>query len=128
MGEVIVPKLRAISLKVDGNRVIIIEGGKIVLNLPWNMAGPIGKALVKNAKKAEENEKALQIIKDQALIQRVGFPVGLTNNPEMQKEAMKVAQHDKDLRRFLPGGIKSEGIVGTPTVIKKPPSNGGNNA
>jgi len=119
--DIHVPKLRLLGVRVDKDRVIILEEGKAILNIPWNMALPLGKALVKRAKTAEEHANALQIIKDQALIQRVGFPIGLTNNPAIQKEAMKEAVNDRDLRRALPGGIKSQSIVGTPTVIKKPP-------
>ena len=119
--DIHVPKLRLLGVRVDKDRVIILEEGKAILNIPWNMALPLGKALVKRAKTAEEHANALQIIKDQALIQRVGFPIGLTNNPAIQKEAMKEAVNSRELRRALPGGIKSQSIVGVPTVIKKPP-------
>lgn len=121
--EIIVPKLRLVEVKVDEDkgRVIILEEGKVVLNVPWNMALSIGKSMIKQAKIVEEHENANQIIKDQALIQRVGFPVGLTNNPKIQKEAMKEAVNSKKLRKALPGGIKSQSIVGTPTLIQKQP-------
>ena len=129
MGVMIVPKRKDCRVRQEGTRVLIISEGKLLLDLPWKAALAISKGLHTAAKLAEEQAKVLEIIKDQALIQRAGFPVGLTNNPAIQKEAMKVAQHDRDLRRFLPGGIKSESIVGTPTLIKKPPPNkGGNNA
>ena len=92
-----------------------------MLDVPWNMALSIGRSLIKQAKIVEEHVKAPGIIKDQALLQRVGFPIGLTNNPAIQKEAMKEAVNSKELRKAFPGGIKSQSAVGTPTVIKKPP-------
>jgi len=129
MGGVYIPKIREAKVKQNGTRVLVLIDGKLALDLPWEAALALSKGIRIQAKRAEELAKAPQIIQDQALIQRAGFPVGLTNNPDIQKEAMKVAQHDRKLRRFLPGGIKSEGAVGTPTVIKKlPPNNGGNNA
>lgn len=120
--DIVVPKLRLVEVKVDKDkgRIIILEQGKVVLDIPWNMALSIGRSLIKQAKIVEEHENAGQIIKDQALLQRVGFPIGLTNNPDIQKEAMKEAVHSKELRKALPGGIKSQSAVGTPTLIKKP--------
>lgn len=121
MAEIIVPKLRVIEVKVRNERVIVLEEGKAVLNMPWEMALSVGKALVKRAKVAEERANALQVIKDQALLIRAGAPVGLTSNPEIQKEAVKEATHSRELRRALPGGIRSQSVVGAPTIIKKSP-------
>lgn len=121
--EIIVPKLRLVEVKIDKDkgRVIILEEGKVVLDVPWNMALSIGRSLIKQAKIVEEHVKAPEIIKGQALLQRVGFPIGLTNNPDIQKEAMKEAVNSKELRKAFPGGIKSQSAVGVPSVIKKPP-------
>lgn len=127
--DVVVPKIKDCRVRQEGTRVLIISEGKLVLDLPWKAAFAVSKGLLTAAKLAEEQAEALKIIQDQALIQRAGFPIGLTNNPEIQKEAMKEAVHNRRLRRALPGGIKSQSVVGTPTLIKKPPANkGGNNA
>ena len=127
--EVIVPKIKDCKVRQEGTRVLIISEGKLLLDLPWKAALAVSKGLRVAARLAEEQVEALKIIQDQALIQRVGFPIGLTNNPVIQKEAMKEAVHNRGLRRALPGGIKSQSAVGTPTLIKKPPPNkGGNNA
>jgi hypothetical protein len=115
------PKLRAIRVTHDLNRVYVIEDGEVCLDIPWQMALDISKNMYKHAKLAEEDDKALSIIQDNALLLRAGFPVGLTDRPDMQKETLHVAKNDRDLRRRLPGGIKSQTIVGTPTVIKHPP-------
>jgi len=129
MGGVYIPKIREAKVKQNGTRVLVLIDGKLVLDLPWEAALDLSKGIRIQAKRAEELAKAPQIIQDQAVIQRAGFPVGLTNNPDIQKEALKVAQHDRKLRKFMPGGIKSQGAVGTPTLIKRPPPNkGGNNA
>ena len=121
MGVLIVPKRKDCRVRQEGTRVLIISEGKLLLDLPWKAALEVSKGLRIAAKLAEEEVNVLKIIADQALIQRTGFPVGLTNNPAIQKEAMKEAVHNRDLRRALPGGIKSQSIVGTPTLIKKPP-------
>jgi len=88
MGEVLTPKMRVIRIVDDGSRVVVIEDGKVCLNVTWEMADQIAKSLIKHARKAEENEKALNIIGDQAFLLRAGVPLGLSNRKDIQKEAV----------------------------------------
>lgn len=85
----------------------------------------LGRALVAVAHKAEEWAVALAVAYDAAILLRTGAPFGLTSQPDILKEAVKLARDDRDLRRWLPGGIRSQEIVGEPTLIVGPPPQGG---
>lgn len=121
----------AVRIRHEGARVIVIREGQAVLDLPWGAALEIGKALIAQARKAEEIVEAGHVIADHALLTRLGVPVGLSNNPLIKAEAWKEAQWNTDLRRSIPRGIgiPSGEAVGTPTLShkhKKGASNGQN--
>lgn len=124
MAKISVPKLRVLRVLNDGNRIIVIEEGKTVLNIPWEMADNLSKALTKYARKAEEMDKVDQIVRDQAILMRAGTPIGLSNNTDIQKEAVKEALYNKKLRRVMPnkmGNIESKENFGTPSLIQIKP-------
>lgn len=108
------------TIRREGSKVVLIVNGAATV-LPWEAAEEIGRGLIAKARQAEEQEKALGIIADHALLLRAGFPVGLTNRPDMQAEAAHVAQFDRDLRRYLPGGIRSREMIHVPTIIAHSP-------
>jgi hypothetical protein len=60
---------------------------------------------------------------DSAILHRSGARFGLTDNPLIKAEAKKEAVHNRDLRRFMPDGIKSAEVIGAPTVYlgSRPP-------
>lgn len=111
------------NVKQDGNRVILALNGTEI-SLPYGAALAIAKALREKGLLAEENARAIsgELITDQAILQRAGMPFGLTSHPKIQAEAMKEAVSNRDLRRYMPGGIKSQRMIGTPTVIPHPPT------
>lgn len=113
----IIPATQRVDMKVDGNRVLLAADGKFITSMPWEKALEVAAALVRLAREAEENEKALAIAQDGAILLRAGAPFGLTNNPKIQAEVKKLAEHDTKLRRYMPAGVKGKGIVGTPTII-----------
>lgn len=124
MSDVIVPKLRAIRVVNDGNRVIVIDGSKVVLNVTWEMADAVATAMKKYARIAEEADKAASIVADQAFLMRAGVPIGLSNRKDIQREAAKEALYDKQLRRIMPsrmGNIESKESLGTPSLIQMKP-------
>ena len=124
MGNIRILKPRTIRVIPDNNRVVILEEGKTILNVPWMTADLIGKSMQKQARKAEENEKALNIVGDQAFLMRAGIPLGLSNRRDIQKEAVKEALYNKKLRRIMPnkmGNIESKESFGTPSLIQKKP-------
>lgn len=124
MAEIHTPKLRAIRVVNDGSRVVVIEDDKVVLNVTWEMADAVATAMKKYARKAEEQDKALSIVNDQAFLFRSGIPIGLSNRKDIQKEAVKEALYNKRLRRIMPnkmGNIESKESFGTPSLIQKEP-------
>ena len=125
MGMISVPKIREAQIGQEGTRVIVIVDGKAVIDLPWDAALQLANGIRVKAKQAEELVKANQIIEDQAVLTRLGIPFGLSNNPDIQKEACKEAAHSSFLRKAIPvsraGGIRSQAVFGTPTLIKHKP-------
>ena len=111
----------AVTLRQEGTRVLVLKGGCLLADMPYEAALDVGRALIAQARKAEELAKVQQIIGDQAIILRAGFPVGLTNHPDIQAEAAKEAAWNTRLRRYMPGGVRSQEAVGTPTLIQHPP-------
>lgn len=113
--------LEQIRVGRDGNRIKVISKGRLILDVPHEAALEIGRAIIGKAKEAEELANPRQIIMDQAILFRSGFPLGLTNNRDIMSESIKTAMHDRDLRRFMPGGVRSQAVVGTPSLIQKEP-------
>lgn len=111
------------NIRQDGSQVILALNG-IETALPYGAALAIAKALREKGQLAEEHARAIsgELITDQAILQRAGMPFGLTSHPKIQAEAMKEAVSNRDLRRYMPGGIKSQRMIGTPTVIPSPPT------
>jgi hypothetical protein len=96
-----------------GNRA---ARGKLVASL--DSAGNSAEA---KAREAEQYAKVDQLVLDQGLIMRAGFPVGLTNNPRVIDAAKVEAAHNREFRRAIPS-IRSQEVVGMPTLIQPPPS------
>ena len=122
-------KIRVIH---DGNgKVVYLFNGKNLFggSLSWESTDFIARLSTQAARLAEEHCKANRIIMDNALLQRSGFPIGLSDHPKIKDESIKEALHNRDLRRYLPfhkpnvakgiGDIKSRGVVGTPSLIKR---------
>lgn len=112
------PRPRAVELRQKGRRVALLVGGKCVLDIDWSAAETLAKALYTQAKKGEEFAKADAIINDNAVLLRSGAPLGLSSHPKIKAETIKTALNDPKLRRYMPGGVKSRAILGTPTIIK----------
>jgi len=121
MADVLLGRLQTMTVHREGTRVQLIVNGTLALDVPWEAADEIAKALHVQARRAEEEAKAEQIIYDQAILTRLGVPVGLTDRPDMQREACKEAAWNSDLRRYVrptrAKGIETQEVFGTPTVI-----------
>ncbi len=104
------------TVRQSGARVTLVLDGAWLGDLPWQAALELAEALRTQAKRAEEWEKASQIAADQAVLLRAGIPIGLTSHPVIQAEAAKIAAWDRDLRRYLPGGVRSQSVVGAPSI------------
>lgn len=90
---------------------------------PVALAPAFADALVAKARECDEQEHADQVVHDNAILFRAGVPIGLSNDPKIAEETVKEAVHNRDLRRALPGGVKSTVLLGTPAIVKEPPCN-----
>jgi len=114
-----------INLKQDGARVLLIVDGALIASLPWEASLEVSRALRSVGKLAEEYAKAGEIVLDQAIMTRAGWPfMGLSGNPKILEEAAKEAAWNSDLRRYLPGGVKSEAHLYPPGVFRAQPTPG----
>lgn len=114
--------IESVSIRQEGDRVLLIQNGRLVLDLPWQAALDVGRGICAKARLSEEHAKADSVITDQAILIRAGFPLGLTRQPHMIREAIKTANNDRKLRRYIPNGIRSQAVVGNPTLIQKGPA------
>ena len=105
-----------VRIRNEGTEVLVIIDGALALQAPWNVAIDIARELIAKARAAEEIAKANDIIFDNAILARSGAPIGLSNNKDIIAETAKEAAWNTTLRRSNIGGLKSEGIVGAPTV------------
>lgn len=122
MAEVHVPKIVQAQVHQEGTRVQVAVNGSLALDLPWDSALEIGKAIIVKARQAEELAKVAAIVSDQALLMRAGLPIGLTARPDMMKEAAKEAAWGRELRRAIPfGNIESAEKFGVPSIKQGPP-------
>lgn len=130
MFDILSPKSDSVTVKQDGDNVIITSKNGTSIVMPWDAAIELSRAITTQARRVEEWQKANGIIQDQAILIRLGIPLGLSNNPNIKKEAFKEAAWNSDLRRFIQGarvkGIPSGEAFGTPTLIMhKPKPKGG---
>lgn len=113
-----IAQVRSVTIRREGRDVLILERGRLVFRIPWDAALELGSAIIQQARRVEEIVKRDQIVYDQAILNRLGIPIGLICDPRLKDEAMKEAHWNSSLRRYLPGGVKSQEAVGTPAVIK----------
>ena len=115
-----------IDLELGKNGRVIMAGADPVMDMPWQKADELARALTVMARRAEEYCKANQIIADNALLARAGANIGLSDHPVIKAESVKAALYDRDLRRALSwrkpgiseglGNIRTRGVVGAPAL------------
>jgi hypothetical protein len=108
--------IRKVQLRAEGARVFVNINDDTFLELEWQKADEVAAALKACARLAEGHEKAEQVLKDTAFLMRSGAPFTLSNDPRLLDAAKNEAAFDKDLRRQLPGGVKSREVFGLPTI------------
>jgi len=108
----------SLTIRHEGTRVLIIKNGVLVGDLDHRAALELGRALMAQAKRAEEIAQHEQIAYDEAILLRAGLGgrLGLTNNRHIMDAAKNLAAWDSRLRRYLPGGVQSAEAVGTPAI------------
>lgn len=122
--DIIHGELKEVVVRQEGDRVLLLHNGRLLFSLPWVAALDLARALHVQGKRAEEEANAIQIVYDQAILTRAGFPIGLSNRPDILAEAAKEAAWNRDLRRYMRGpmaaGIANQTVFGTPTVSVSP--------
>lgn len=98
-----------------------VQFGRDFVMLERGVAAEIAKALIRGKLRLEELEQAERIARDSAILLRAGANFGLSNDPRILDAAKNAAAWDSDLRRCMPGGVKSEEAFGTPALIQQPP-------
>lgn len=121
--NIIVPTVSSCRIVQNGTNVVMLFDKGVHIELPYQAALQMGRILLQQGKMAEAEAQVHQIVADQAVLMRSGANLGLSDNPRVLQEAFHVAQHDRDLRRYLPGagGIKSAESVGVPSIVAHPP-------
>lgn len=105
------------TVRCDGHELILIfEPSRHLVKWPIAEWTKISEALHAQAVRVEEWEKAEQIARDHAIMLRAGTGLGLTDHPVIQDEAKKLAVDDRDIRRFMPGGVRAREQFGVPKV------------
>lgn len=106
--------IRMVQVKDD---VALLVNGKLVAQMPWQVALQVSRALAGVARKAEEHAKAGLIVEDQALLLRSGIPLGLSDNRLILKEAYRRAEHMPG----LPSIDKPPAVFGAPKILNPGP-------
>lgn len=122
---------KEVTVRQEGDRVLLLHNGRLLFSLPWGAALELGRALHVQGKRAEEEAEAARIVYDQAILTRVGFPVGLSNRRDILTEAAREAAWNSKLRRYIPParamGIARQTVFGTPSVRALPPKESNDN-
>lgn len=119
-----IPILKATNhgfrVRDEGKTVVLILDGRAT-EMPPQIARQLARALHAKAGRCEEVIEAERIAFDQAILMRAGATIGLTNRPEILRDAITAAGHDRRIRRYMPGGIRAKAVFGTPTITVHPP-------
>lgn len=127
--EILKAEIKTFNIKQEGDRVIFLCNGRLVFSMPHDAAEVIGRAILSQAKRAEEYARAETIALDSAIMLRAGAPFILSDRRDILTEAQKLAAWDSQLRRYMPDrGIKSQEVFGCPVVINHPPKEVKNDA
>lgn len=109
--------LDSITTRQEGDKVLLLSGGLLIAEMPWQAADQLANAIKSKARQAEEHANAAKIVNDSAVLIRAGFPFTLSSRPDILREAGKEAVWNRDLRRYMPGAVKSKEVFGVPSVI-----------
>lgn len=120
---ILTPQIEKASVIQDGERVIVIKNGATILDLPWQAAQMLAKALLIKANEAEAIAKVERTVMDQAILYRTGAPMAFSTDPRIDDMARQEAVWNSKLRRYLPrpkfnrpGAIGSKEKFGKPAV------------
>jgi hypothetical protein len=110
-----------VLVRTEGAKVLVAVDDRQFLEIGWREADQLGRTILAKAREAEQLEEVEQLILDQGLLLRAGFPLSLTNNPRVLDAAKNEAAHNRTFRRAIQKSIRSTEVVGMPTLVQKPP-------
>lgn len=114
-------KLRhAVAELEDGETLVRIDLPGATYLLPIAGAVDVHRALIAKARECEEQEAAESIAYDAAILARAGANFGLSSDPAIQAEALKIAQWDTNLRRYMRTSPRAR-VLGAPRIINHGP-------
>lgn len=111
----------ALQAALVGAGMPTVQFGRDFVTLEKRVALDVVVALIKGKLRLEELEQAERIARDSAILLRAGANFGLSNDPRILDAAKNAAAWDSELRRCMPGGVKSEEAFGTPALIRHAP-------
>lgn len=110
--------LTSLTVRREGDRVLLLSRGVLIASMPWQAADELANALKAKARQAEEQICAERIAFDSAILMRAGVPFTLSNRSDILAEAKKEATWNRQLRRYMPGSVKSAEVFGLPTITQ----------
>jgi hypothetical protein len=87
--------------RVDPDILVESLDGKILFLIPVKYAQDIGAGIIYQAHQVETYEVAEDLTYQQAMLRRLGIPLGLTDDQVIQQESLKEAAWSSDLRRYI---------------------------
>lgn len=96
------------------------DGKSFVLQLEGKVSVDIGKLMQQKGLLADEWAQRERVADDSAILLRAGSNFALSNDPRIIEES-KIRAAWGRIRRYMPGGVKSEEAFGTPRVVKHAP-------
>lgn len=123
-----------IRIRQEKDKVLLLCSGRPAIELPWEAAVELSKALRQKAAIAREQDKHELIIADQSILLAVGAPIRISATGKMLRTALKEAEYhggtknginnalknDTHPRQRALKGIKSRTIVGHTTLFNVP--------
>ncbi len=119
MPDLIIPQFKTVTVRQEGLQVLIIQDGRLLLEMPYQAALELANAIRNRAKAAEEIALADTVILDQAILLRSGLGVGLATNVDMIKEASKEAAWNTSLRRYIRTSKQEQAGMVYPPRVKR---------
>lgn len=108
-------KFNRMHIICDLQNVHLVAESGFVVTFPISVIPQIVAGVRHLARKAEEIDKAEEIIRDNAVMSWMGLPLGLSDNPEIRAATRTEAEKFCGTKR-PPGAIEPRSIVGTPAI------------
>lgn len=119
--DVLTPKANRTSIRVEGDHVLLISDGVLLMDMPYQVAIEIGRLLIAQGKQAETHAKRDQVVLQQAMLMRLSLPFGFIprTRPDLMHMAGNEAAWNTDLRRRIRERPDTFGEVYAPEVSQE---------